>query len=561
MTRTGKSPRMAGMVGLGRIRIHRKKEAFLLNASALVLLAGLLTACAGANTTAPTSSRDTVQRLSAIELFSAGFTQISDKYIETVPLNQLALEGVRGLSAIDPSLTVLHDGQTIRLLSAEREIARFQTPGNAAALEPSAWAGLTADVLQAARNASASVQREKTEKIYEAVFDGMLSTLDIYSRYAGRKQAERNRDRRDGFGGIGIRFRFKRDEMQVYRVLENTPAERAGLKKGDIITHVGDVPVKGLKARDIVAQLHGPIDSLVTLTVRRADEKSPRSFEIKRSLIVPNTVTSSLKDGIAFLRIRSFNHMTAERTARRVREAQEKTGGRLKGVVLDLRGNPGGLLKQAIRIADLFLKKGSIVSTRGRHQDSYQYYEADTDDIIDGRPLAVLVDGKSASAAEVLAAALQDSGRAVIIGTTSYGKGTVQTVIRLPNNGEMTLTWSRLHSPAGYIFHNLGVLPSVCTSGQDQGAAGSIRAAIKQHARTLAALDTWRRSNGESDEKRNRLREFCPPERRRKDIETEVAARLLREPALYARTVTAAPDLARAPEAGGRELSFQPPAP
>lgn len=552
MTRAGKSSTMTRMILFARMN----KGALSRTLPVLILLAGLVSACA-APPPASTDNREAVQRLAAIELLSAGYTQISDKYIESVPMNRLALEAVRGLSAIDPNLTVLSAGQTIRLLSAEQEIARFSIPGDTGAADPILWAGLTVDILQTARDASIALQRQKAEKIYEAVFDGMLSNLDIHSRYAGRKQARHNRNRRDGFGGIGIRFRIKNDEVQVFRVLEETPAERAGLKRGDVITHVGNVPVKGLKSHDIAMKLHGPLKSVVMLSVLRPGQQHPRVYKIERVLIVPNTVTSRLSNGVAYIRVDSFNQKTAERTARHVRKAQAKAGADLKGVVLDLRGNPGGLLKQAIEIADLFLEKGSIVSTRGRHPDSYQYYEAATDDIIGGLPLAVLVDGKSASAAEVLAAALQDSGRAVIIGSTSYGKGTVQTVIRLPNNGEITLTWSRLHSPAGYIFHNLGVLPSVCTSGHSHDAAGSIRTALGQHAKVLAILETWRHSNGETDEKRNRLREFCPPERRRKNLEIEVAERLMNEPALYARAITSAPTLAEAP----RELSFHPPAP
>ena len=182
-----------------------------------------------------------------------------------------------------------------------------------------------------------------------------------------------------------------------------------------------------------------------------------------------------------------------------------------KGLVLDLRGNPGGLLKQSIEVADLFLTQGQIVRTHGRHPDSEQRYEAGGEDIAHGLPLVVLVDGKSASAAEIIAAALQDHGRAVVIGTSSFGKGTVQTVIRLPNDGEITLTWSRLVTPSGYVLHGLGVMPDIFTSG----AAGNVR-----------------------KEKQGRdLRAACPAERRRKALEIEVARRLLSDRALYGRAL------------------------
>ena len=519
------------------------------------ILLGLMSACApqAERVHHPTAS---LRQPAATELFTKGYQQISDKHIEPVSISTLALEGMKGLSAIDPELIVSRQNSSIKLLAHDRLVKSFRAPIKH---DASAWADLTVRLWREARAHSISIQNAQSESVYEAIFDGMLSKLDGYSRYAGKKQAQRNRNRRDGFGGIGIHFRYKRGLIHVSRVLKNTPAAHAGLKSGDIITHVGDVPLKGLKSRDIISQLHGPIQSIVNITVQRQGLLKPLIFEIERALIVPNTVTSRIKDGIIVVRIRSFNQKTSVRTAKHILNARRQMRDRLKGIVLDLRGNPGGLLKQSIKVADLFLTQSSIVSTRGRHPDSFQYYEANFEDISKRLPLAVLIDGKSASASEVLAAALQDTGRAVIIGTTSYGKGTVQSVIRLPNGGEVTLTWSRLHSPAGYIFHKLGVFPSICTSGQNQNPSQLISTALSQHQELLSTYRTWWQSNGISKQNRDRLREICSPERRKNNLEVSVALKILADKMLYARAVMSVPELAQNPtQSLDRKISLQP---
>jgi carboxyl-terminal processing protease len=554
MTASPKSTTIATMHSIPKTKQRHK---FYPRSIGIILL-GFMSACSPRVETVsqPTAS---LRQPAAIELFTKGYRQISDKFIEPVTISKLALEGMKGLSAIDPELIISRHRSSITLSAHDLTIKSFQTPNEHNA---SAWAGLTVQLWREARAHSISIQNAQPESIYEAIFDGMLSKLDRYSRYAGKKQARKNRNRRDGFGGIGIRFRYKREIIHISRVLKNTPAAHAGLKRGDIITHVGDVPLKGLKSRDIISQLHGPIQSVINITVRRPDRLKPLTFEIERALIVPNTVTSRVKNGIAIIRIRSFNQKTSERTAKHILKAQTQMRGNFKGVILDLRGNPGGLLKQSIKVADLFLTQSSIVSTRGRHPDSFQYYEANFEDILKGLPLAVLIDGKSASASEVLAAALQDSGRAIIIGTTSYGKGTVQSVIRLPNEGEVTLTWSRLHSPAGYVFHKLGVFPSICTSGKNQEPSQLIKTALSKHQQLLSTYQLWWQSNGVSRQKRNDLREICPPERRKNKLETEVALQILADTMLYARAMMSVPELAQKPlQSPDREISSQPTTP
>ena len=238
-------------------------------------------------------------------------------------------------------------------------------------------------------------------------------------------------------------------------------------------------------------------------------------------------MTLNVDDGLAIIKISSFNQNTAASVAEALESLHAAGADAIDGVALDLRGNPGGLLNQAVRVADLFLGEGGIVSTRGRHPDSVHHYTAGGRDLARGLSMVVLIDGKSASAAEIVVAALQDRGRAAVAGTTSYGKGTVQTVIRLPNEGEITLTWSRIFAPSGYTLHGLGVRPVICTSG----AKGEVAA-------TSAALE-WRHIPVKPDDLRDALRATCPGEPRFATYELAVARRLLSDHQLYAQAVDA----------------------
>ena len=207
-------------------------------------------------------------------------------------------------------------------------------------------------------------------------------------------------------------------------------------------------------------------------------------------------------------------------------------GLRFKGVVLDLRGNPGGLLKRAVQVADLFLSGGLIISTQGRHPDSIEIYEADAIDVLQGRPLVVLLNGGSASAAEIVAAALQDRGRAVVVGSSSYGKGTVQSVQHLPNNGEITITWSRLIAPSGYAFHGLGVRPSICTSGVKDAMN---RGADLVEGDGQKLMRHWRNVDIEDRQGRQKLRSSCPPDDSKKRIDMAIGRNIILDTSLYYR--------------------------
>ena len=240
---------------------------------------------------------------------------------------------------------------------------------------------------------------------------------------------------------------------------------------------------------------------------------------------------------VASIQLTGFRVDTENRLEDAVRRAKQEIGSGMRGIILDMRNNPGGLLDKSVRVSDLFLDHGRIVSAKGRHPSSLQSFEAHDGDIADGLPIVVVVDGRSASAAEIVASALQDAGRAVVIGATSYGKGTVQNVIDLPNDGEISLTWARFHAPSGYALQHLGVMPTVCTSAFDHDAPGLLRVAGGRRQEIARRMVDWRLVDVADEEGRQGLREFCPSVRLDRNFEIDVAVRLLDDRVAYLRAL------------------------
>lgn len=463
-----------------------------------------------------------------------GFSAIVERHLQPVTAASVAIDAMRGLADIDPQFGVSVQDGMVRLSTAEAVVGEFAAPPDD---EAAAWAKVTAAVIGAARPQSERLRDSDPEKLYQAVFEGALGKADLYSRYAGAREAREHRANRNGFGGIGIRFDLVESEPRIVEVIEDTPAARAGLRAGDVIVMIDGQPARSLDRVDISNRLRGAVSSELSLLVRRDGE--PLRIDLRRSRIVPRTVTMTLADGIARFRISSFNRLTAHSLEEQLKTARERLGPGFLGVVLDLRGNPGGLLDKAVAVADLFIAQGPIVSTKGRHPDSVNSFAAHPGDIGEGLPVVVLVDGRSASAAEIVASALQDAGRAVVVGTNSYGKGTVQTVIDLPNGGEITLTWSRFHAPSGYALHGLGVLPTLCTGqGMSIQAVQAGLAGGTWPLRLPETLAVWRSAGPAETDLRLRLRNGCPPSRRI-DIKADMdlAERLLLDGAAHARAL------------------------
>lgn len=467
----------------------------------------------------------------AERVFAAGFDHISRKYIDEVEIPSMVLEGLRGLTSLDTTVSIKERHGFLTLSIDNRNVIRMPTPESD---DVEGWAHLAALVTLEAGRQSDDIGSTDLETIYETVFDGALSTLDVYSRYAGASEARINRSQRDGYGGIGVRFTVRNGLIIVTKVVEGSPSARSGIMQDDRILAINGVPTEDQKSADIRKALRGPVDSTVSLTVMR-DSGQTVEHQLERKRIIPPTVTATRKDDILYLKVKSFNQNTARSFSNSIRQSLEgqDNADPLQGIIVDLRGNPGGLLKQSIEVADTLLIDGDILNTTGRHPDSIQHYEAAGGDVANGLPLVILIDGQSASASEIVAAALQDQARAVILGTSSYGKGTVQTVVRLPNDGEITLTWSRFMAPSGYALHGLGVYPVICTSGSSADKPGALNDALNADTNTSQVIRVWRETPLLAIEERRDLRNNCPPEQHSSDSDVELARALLLTPGLY----------------------------
>jgi carboxyl-terminal processing protease len=306
------------------------------------------------------------------------------------------------------------------------------------------------------------VEAVTDEQLIENAINGMLSALDPHSSYLNRKSFQDMQVQTKGeFGGLGIEVSMDNGLVKVVSPIDDTPAFRAGLQPGDYVTHIDAEAVMGLTLNEAVDKMRGPVGSNIKLTVRRGLSGEPFDVTLTRAVIKVQSVRSRAENDVGYLRITSFNEQTQAGLEKAINAIEKEHGKKLKGYVLDLRNNPGGLLDQAVSVSDTFLEKGEIVSTRGRKTDEGSRFNAKPGDMIHGLPLVVLINGGSASASEIVAGALQDHKRGVILGTQSFGKGSVQTIIPLPGHGAMRLTTARYYTPSGRSIQQLGITPDI----------------------------------------------------------------------------------------------------
>jgi len=306
------------------------------------------------------------------------------------------------------------------------------------------------------------VEEVDDERLIEAAINGMLQALDPHSGYLNPKNfREMQVQTRGEFGGLGIEVTMENGFVKVIAPIDGTPAQRAGILTNDLITHIGDEAVQGLTLSQAVERMRGPVNTDLRLTVVRAGEDAPFDVTLTREVIRIASVRARTEDNMGYLRITTFSEQTASGLEKEVQKIKEELGDELAGFVLDLRGNPGGLLDQAVRVSDAFLEQGEIVSTRGRQTGDAQRFNAKAGDMIDGLPLVVLINGGSASASEIVAGALQDQGRAVVLGTQSFGKGSVQTIIPIAGHGAVRLTTSLYYTPSGRSIQAKGITPDI----------------------------------------------------------------------------------------------------
>ncbi|MBQ0806085.1 MULTISPECIES: S41 family peptidase [unclassified Sulfitobacter] len=308
------------------------------------------------------------------------------------------------------------------------------------------------------------VEEVDTEELIEAAINGMLTSLDPHSSYLSPKDALKMRDQTRGeFGGLGIEVTQEEGFVKVVSPIDDTPASEAGIEAGDFITHVDGESLLGLTLDDAVELMRGPVGSEIIITVVREGETEPFDVSLIRDTIQLTAVRSRTVGNAVVMRVTTFNEQTYPKLKEGLEEQIAEAGGidKISGIVIDLRNNPGGLLNQAIAVSDAFLEEGEIVSTRGRDSADSDRTNATPGDLAQGKPIVVLINGGSASASEIVAGALQDHHRAIVVGTKSFGKGSVQTIMPLRGEGAMRLTTARYYTPSGRSIQAVGVSPDI----------------------------------------------------------------------------------------------------
>ncbi len=454
---------------------------------------------------------------------------MAPRTLEPVPVSQLTIWGLHGLTALDPNIATGSRDNKLQLTDRGRLLAERPPPeGN----DIEGWAALASEFAAVAASSSNPVRRAGTQGVVQSFFDEVFNHLDPYSRYVGPADANEDRERRSGEAGAGLQLIQRGPVIAVRAAVFDGPGARAGIRPGDVILSVDGKPAQGKDARQIADMIDGPEQTSVTVVWRSRDGRS-HSSELVRATVPPETVYAQRIDNMLVIQITAFNRSTAAHLAQAIEDGQAAQR-QPDGLVLDLRSNPGGLLRQAVEAADELLPAGIVVTTAGRDPDATRIWRSNGGELAEYVPVVVLVDGRTASAAEILAGALADRGRAVVVGSSTAGKGLVQTIAPMPDGGELFITWSRVLAPRGWPIQGLGVLPQVCTSlGQDslnfqlatlaQGKDPMAPAVAAERAAraplTPAAILT--------------IRNACPAAVGR-DADMDAARTLVRDPASYA---------------------------
>src|SRR5437016_5598394 len=353
-------------------------------------------------------------------------------------------------------------GVALTLITTQPRIVFDGSIARAAPADTYKQLSLFGDVFERVR--ADYVEKPDDSKLIESAINGMLSGLDPHSSYMEPKAfRDMQVQTRGEFGGLGIEVTMEDGLIKVVSPIDETPAAKAGVMANDIITKLDEEQVQGLTLNQAVEKMRGPVNTKIKLTIMRKGKDKPIEVSLTRDVIRVRAVRSRPEDDVGFIRITQFNEQTTENLKKAITDLQNQIPAeKLKGFVVDLRNNPGGLLDQAISVSDAFLERGEIVSTRGRNAEETQRFSARPGDLIKGKPVIVLINGGSASASEIDAGALQDHNRAAILGTRSFGKGSVQTIIPLGNNnGALRLTTARYYTPSGRSIQAKGIVPDI----------------------------------------------------------------------------------------------------
>jgi carboxyl-terminal processing protease len=349
------------------------------------------------------------------------------------------------------------------LLATQPRMIFAGASAKAAAADTYRQLNLFGDVFERVR--ADYVEKPNDGKLIETAINGMLAGLDPHSSYMNAKSfRDMQVQTRGEFGGLGIEVTMEDGLIKVVAPIDDTPAAKAGIRANDIITELNGEQVQGLTLNQAVEKMRGPVNTKISLTIRRKGVDKPLEVSITRAIIRVRSVRSHIEGGdVGYIRLTQFNEQTTEGLKKAIADIKAKVANdKLKGYILDLRNNPGGLLDQAISVSDAFLQKGEIVSTRGRNAEETQRFNARSGDLTGGKPVIVLINGGSASASEIVAGALQDHKRVTVVGTRSFGKGSVQTIIPLGSgNGALRLTTARYYTPSGRSIQAKGITPDI----------------------------------------------------------------------------------------------------
>ena len=473
----------------------------------------------------------------ATTILTAAFSFMLPRTLEPATPRNLALWGLDGLPALDPRLSTLVHGDDVDLRLGTATLLSRRAPDTG---DAQGWAALAAAVADAGWTASPVLRAAGPQAIISSFFDELFNHFDPYSRYAPPAEGSRQTAWLEGSAGLGVELGSRAGRAVITHVKDDGPAAEAGLQPGDAIEAVDGQSTRGQTPDTVARWLAGPEDTDTVLTVRTVSGRV-RDQRIPRRIVTPETVyADTIGAGRAGswlrLRITGFTHDTDRRVETELLRALRDPGHARTptGLIIDLRGNRGGLLRQAAQSADLLLGGGVVAVTEGRDPEASTTWLSRPDDITGGLPLVVLVDGRTASAAEILAAALQDHGRAVLIGSATLGKGLVQTVTTLPDGGALYVTWSRVLAPAGYPLQALGVLPQICSALGSETLASELHDLAAGRLDMLPALLRHAAIRpGAAPATILGVRAACPAaEGRDQDVLT--ARRLLASPKLYA---------------------------
>ncbi len=471
--------------------------------------------------------------------FAWGLEEVSELYVVEKGVEQVMLDGLNGLSALDPRIDFAYsDGEMVLRLD-ERSVKSIITIHELTSIDDGKWLSrgwIMSSAVDSARAVSDRVGSARKQKVLDAVFTGMVSNLDGSSRYWSPDQLEEissKRSEEDGY--IAIRFRMVEEGAKVVYVQPEIVVGTGGLVESDVILSIDGQKLAGLTNAEVWELLLGPLGSKVNLAFRRALTGERLTTTIVRRRLPMPSVNYHWVDGVVWLRFYSFYDGMAEEVSDTIASVHAELGRKVRGVVLDLRGNTGGTLSSSVALADLFIDSGLIAVIHGRHPASHQYFRAEVGQLFDSIPMVVVIDEGTSAGGELVAAALQDRDRAVVIGSASNGQGAIQTLLVTPNDGRLKLTWAQMFAPSGYTLQARGVLPNLCMANSTN--VSEIIEQARDSSRLLPRDFRTQQIDPNNRSAVSMFRAQCEDEESYSVLMYEVAMQLFEEPSLYARAL------------------------